>query len=106
MEPLVVPKYIVARIEQSRARQGPEMERAFLTDDVEKLTEQLPLRMELVISQIPLPLCIAKSVSALPALTAQCISSARKIISQKDFSQGLKMKSKLCKALNPACAIG
>ena len=36
----VAPKYIVARIEQSRARHSPEMERAFLTDDVEKLTEQ------------------------------------------------------------------
>ena len=35
-----VPKYIVARIERSRARHSPEMERAFLTDDVEKLTEQ------------------------------------------------------------------
>ena len=34
------PKYIVARIERSRARHSPEMERAFLTDDVEKLTEQ------------------------------------------------------------------
>ena len=36
----VAPKYIVARIERSRARHSPEMERAFLTDDVEKLTEQ------------------------------------------------------------------
>ena len=33
-------KYIVARIERSRARHSLEMERAFLTDDVEKLTEQ------------------------------------------------------------------
>ena len=29
----------MARIERSRARQCPEMELAFLTDDVEKLTE-------------------------------------------------------------------
>ena len=36
----VAPKYIVARIERSRARHSPEMERVFLTDDVEKLTEQ------------------------------------------------------------------
>ena len=35
----VAPKYIVAHIEQSRARHSPEMERAFLTDDVEKPTE-------------------------------------------------------------------
>ena len=34
------PKYIVVRIEQSRARYSPEMKRAFLTDDVEKLTQQ------------------------------------------------------------------
>ena len=32
--------YIVARIERSRARHRPEMERAFTTDNVEKLTEQ------------------------------------------------------------------
>ena len=36
----VAPKYIVARIQRSRARHSPEMERTFLTDDVEKLTEQ------------------------------------------------------------------
>ena len=36
----VAPKYIVARIERSRARHSPEMERAFLIDDDEKLTEQ------------------------------------------------------------------
>ena len=30
----------MARIERSRARHSPEMERAFLTNDVEKLTEQ------------------------------------------------------------------
>ena len=36
----VPPKYIVARIERSRARHSPEMERAFTTVDVEKLTEQ------------------------------------------------------------------
>ena len=34
----IVPKYIVARIERSRARHISEMEGAFLTDDVEKLT--------------------------------------------------------------------
>ena len=37
----VAPKYMVARIERSRARHDPEMERAFLTDDVEKQAEQL-----------------------------------------------------------------
>ena len=36
----VAPKYIVARIERSRARNSPELQRAFLADDVEKLTEQ------------------------------------------------------------------
>ena len=36
----VATKYIAIRIERSRARHTPEMERAFLTDDVEKLTEQ------------------------------------------------------------------
>ena len=36
----VAAKHIVARIERSRARHSPEMERAFLTDDAEKLTKQ------------------------------------------------------------------
>ena len=36
----VAPKYIVARIERSRDRHSLKMERAFLKDDVEKLTEQ------------------------------------------------------------------
>ena len=33
-------KCIVAHIERSQARHSPEIKRAFLTDDVEKLTEQ------------------------------------------------------------------
>ena len=36
----VTPKYIMARTERSRARHSPKIERAFLTDDVEKSTEQ------------------------------------------------------------------
>ena len=36
----VAPKHIVARIEQSRTRHSAEMERAFITDDAEKLIEQ------------------------------------------------------------------
>ena len=36
----IAPKYIVACIERSRVRHSPEMERTFLTDAVEKLTEQ------------------------------------------------------------------
>ena len=36
----IASKYIVARIERSRVRHSPEMERAFPTDDIEKLAEQ------------------------------------------------------------------